>query len=194
DLLSKYGYEVAKNWYVSALFNFRTQFAPGYNYPDANTKILTSDFLSPAYILLSPGVMYKPNDEFSGFISPATARWVIVRNDSLASQGAFGVDSGKHVKFELGAYASFTYIKKISASSVYTGRLDFFSNYLHDPQNIDIYMTNLLVVKVTKVLAMTFTLNLIYDNDIKTVKSDGTSGGPALQLQEILGIGIALKF
>ncbi|PWT76452.1 MAG: hypothetical protein C5B59_06415 [Bacteroidetes bacterium] len=194
DLLSRYGYEIAKKWYLSALFNFRTQFAKGYNYPSANTKVLTSDFLSPAYVLLSPGIMYKPNDEFAAFISPATARWVIVRNDTLASIGAFGVDSGKNVKFELGAFASFTYNKKISANSVYTGRLDFFSNYLHDPQNIDIYMTNLLVVKVTKIISMTFSLNLIYDNDIKTVKSDGTSGGAALQLQEVLGIGLSLKF
>jgi hypothetical protein len=194
DFLSKYGYEVAKSWYLSALFNFRTQFAQGYSYPEDKTRILTSDFFAPAYVLLSPGVNYKPNDHFSVFVSPITARWVIVNNDSLASVGAFGVDSGKNVKLEIGAYATIGYTTKIGANSSYTGRLDFFSNYRHNPQNVDIYFTNLLAVKITKVLAMTFTLNMIYDDDIKTVKDDGTSGGPALQIQEVMGIGLALKF
>ncbi len=33
DLLSKYGYDIGKNWYLSGLLNFRTQFSPGYAYP-----------------------------------------------------------------------------------------------------------------------------------------------------------------
>ncbi len=95
DLLSKYGYDIGRKWYLSALFNFRTQFSKGYNYPDNNSKVLISDFLSPAYILLSPGLDYKPNDNFSFFVSPVTARWVVVKNDSLSAVGSFGVDSGK---------------------------------------------------------------------------------------------------
>ncbi len=193
DLLSKYGYEVAKSWYISGLFNFRSQFAKGYAYPTDSTKTVTSDFLAPAYILLSPGVNYKPNDEFSFFISPVTARWVIVSNDSLARQAAFGVDSGKNSRFEFGAFASISYNKKISASAVYTGRLDLFSNYLHNPQNISLYWTNILSVKVTKVLSMMITANMIYDNDIKSVKADGTAGGPKPQIQERCGIGLGIK-
>src|SRR5688572_28876398 len=59
DLLSKYGYQISGKWYVGALFNFRTQFAEGYNYEkDANgaeVRTLTSKFLAPAYVLLSLG-------------------------------------------------------------------------------------------------------------------------------------------
>ena len=117
-----------------------------------------------------------------------------MNNDSLASVAAFGVDSGKNVKLELGAYASITYNKKIGANSVYNGRLDLFSNYRHKPGNIDIYWTNVLSVKVTKVISMTCTVNVIYDDDIKSVKDDGTVGGPKPQIQEVLGIGLALKF
>ncbi|HLK29556.1 MAG TPA: DUF3078 domain-containing protein [Puia sp.] len=193
DLLSKYGYDMGKNWYASLLFNFRSQFAKGYAYPADLPKQVTSDFLAPAYVLLSPGVNYKPNDDFSFFISPATARWVIVKNDSLASVGAFGVDSGKTSRFEFGAFASITYNKKISPSTVYSGRLDLFSNYLHNPQNVSLYMTNVLAVKISKILSMSLSVNMIYDNDIKTVNSDGTSGGPKLQLQEIFGVGLAIK-
>jgi hypothetical protein len=99
DLTSKYGYDLGKKWYLSGLLDFRTQFAPGYNYPDANTKVLTSTFLAPAYLLLAAGMDYKPNDHFSLFLSPLTIREVIVKNDSLASVGAFGVDSGKTSRF-----------------------------------------------------------------------------------------------
>ncbi|HVY76663.1 MAG TPA: DUF3078 domain-containing protein [Puia sp.] len=193
DVLSKYGYELTKNWYVGALVNVKSQFAPGYAYPADGGHVLTSDFFAPGYILLSPGINYKPNDQFSVFVSPATARWIIVRNDSLASVGAFGVDSGKNSKLEVGAYATINYTHKVGKMAVYTGRLDLFSNYEHKPQNVDVSMTNLLAVKVSGILTMTFALNLIYDDDVKTVKDDGTPGGAALQLQEILGIGIALK-
>jgi Protein of unknown function (DUF3078) len=194
DILSKYGYEIAKSWYVSLLFNARTQFAKGYSYPSSDTRVLTSDFLAPAYVLLAPGINYKPNDNFSVFLSPATVRWLIVKNDSLSNVGAFGIDSGKTVQTEFGAYASISYTKKFGPASAYTGRLDLFSNYLHEPQNIDIYWTNMLAVKVAKLLSMTLSVNVIYDNNVQTVKSDGSKGGPKPQLQEIFGLGLAYKF
>lgn len=194
DLVSKYGYDVGKKWYLSGLFNFRSQFTKGYNYPDQNTKVLTSNFLSPGYFLLSLGMDYKPVENFSLFLSPITAREVVVLNDSLASVGAFGVDSGKHSHFQLGAYASINYKSNLSKTAVYTGKLDLFSDYLRRPQNITLYMTNILAVKVTRLISMSLSVTLIYDNDIKSVKSDGSVGGPALQLQEIMGIGFAYQF
>jgi hypothetical protein len=156
--------------------------------------VKTSDFFAPAYLLLSPGINYKPNNEFSAFLSPFTARWVIVKDDSLASVAAFGVDSGKNVKLELGAYATVSYIKKINANAAYSGRIDLFSNYRHNPRNIDIYWTNMLAVKVTKIISMTINVNLIYDDDIKTIKNDGDSSGPKPQIQEVLGIGLSIRF
>lgn len=194
DLLSKYGYEFRKQWYLSALFNLRTQFSKGYSYTDNNSKVLTSDFFAPAYILLSPGITYQPCNNFSLFLSPVTARWVIVNNDSLSAAGAYGVDPGKKSKVEVGAFASATYKADLSKSASFQGRLDIFSNYQHNPQNIDIYWTNMLLVKVTKIITMNLNVDMIYDNDIKTVKSDGSIGGPTLQLKELMGIGLAVKF
>ncbi|HXB93108.1 MAG TPA: DUF3078 domain-containing protein [Puia sp.] len=194
DLVSKYGYDLGKKWYLTTLFNFRTQFAAGYNYPDANTKVLTSDFLAPAYVLLSEGMDYKPNDHFSVFISPITVRELLVHNDSLAAVGAFGVDSGKKSRFSLGAFASITWKANINKTSVYNTKLDLFSDYLHHPQNISIYWTNILAVKVTRLIAMNLSVTMIYDDNIKSVNADGTAGGPKLQLQELIGIGLAYKF
>jgi hypothetical protein len=194
DITSKYGYDLGKKWYLTTLFDFRTQFSPGYNYPSADGRVLTSDLLAPAYVLLSIGMDYKPNSNFSVFISPITAREVIVKNDSLAAVGSFGVDSGKNSRFEFGAYVSVNYQTNVSKTAAYTGRLDLFSDYTRTPQNIAVYMTNVLSVKVTSLISMLLSVNLIYDNNIKSVRDNGTAGGPALQLQETMGIGFAYKF
>jgi hypothetical protein len=194
DFTSKYGYDLGKKWYLTGLLDFRTQFAPGYNYPNDTSRVLTSDFLAPAYLLLSLGMNYKPNSNFSLFISPITIRELIVDNDSLAAHGSFGVDSGKKSRFEFGAYISVNYNTNLSKTATYTGRLDLFSDYLNNPQNVAIFMTNVMTVKVTSLVSMNLSLTLIYDDRIKSVKPDGSSGGPALQLQEVLGIGFAYKF
>ena len=194
DITSKYGYDVGHKWYLSALLDFRTQFAPGYNYPSQNTRVLTSDFLAPAYLLFAVGMNYKPNSNFSLFLSPATVRELIVNNDSLAAEGAFGVDSGKKSRFEFGAYASINFNTDLSKTTSYVGRLDLFSDYLNKPQNVAVFMTNVVNVKVTSIISMNLSVTMIYDDRIKTVKADGTFGGPSLQLQEILGVGVAYKF
>lgn len=191
DLLSKYGYALDSTWNISVLANFRTQLANGYTYTE-NTKIFSSAFLSPAYALTSIGFDYKPGPSFSFFISPATARWVIVKDDSLAAKGAYGVDPGQHSKFEVGAFASANYIKTISKSLQYRGRLDLFSNYKHNPQNVDVYMTSVLSVSISKVLTASWNLDLIYDDDVRLFGKNGTS--PALQIKSLVGAGLQLKF
>ncbi len=61
DFLSKYGYKVdtTGKWYLSTLFNFRSQFFDGYTYSN-NIPDFSSSFLSPAYVILSVGFDYKP--------------------------------------------------------------------------------------------------------------------------------------
>ena len=195
DFLSKYGYQLGKgHWYASALLNFRTQLTKGYAYPDGDPKVLTSNFLSPAYVLVSPGITYQPNSNFSVSLSPATGRWTIVNDDILSAAGAFGVDPGKKVKTEFGAFGSINYKASISESASYVGRLDLFSNYLHNPQNIDLYMTNMLLVKVTKLITVSLSVDMIYDDDVKTIDSKGNPAGPKLQLKELMGIGLAYRF
>ena len=194
DFVSKYGYDIGKKWYLSGLLNFRSQFAKGFAYPTDSTKVLTSNAFSPAYVLLSAGLDYKPNETFSLFLSPATARWVIVTNDELAAVGAFGVDSGKNVKLELGAYASVNWAKTLTPTTTYKTRLDLFSNYRHDPQNVDIFWTNILMVKVSKFINMNLSVDMIYDNDVPSVKEDGTAGGAKPQIKELLGVGFMYKF
>jgi hypothetical protein len=81
DILSKYGYRIDTTgmWYLSGLFNFRSQFFDGYSFSGSNSNF-TSSFLSPAYIILSAGLDFKPNNTFSVFFSPLTSRTTLVLN------------------------------------------------------------------------------------------------------------------
>jgi hypothetical protein len=191
DLLSKYGYELNPKLNLSSLFNFRSQMLKGYSYT-ATDRTLTSTFLAPAYVLLSLGLDYHPVKNLSIFASPFTSRWTIVKDDSLSAKGLYGVDTGRHSKNELGAYVTINYNAKVNSTVTYKGRLDLFSNYKHNPQNVDLYMTNLFAVKLSRVISATWSLDLIYDDDVKLFGKDGNSAG--LQLKSVIGAGLMVKF
>lgn len=191
DILSKYGYALNDKISLAGLFNFRSQFFKGYTYDDTS-RTLSSDILSPAYVLLSAGIDYKPVEGLSIFVSPITSRWVIVKDDSLSAKGLYGVDPGKHSINEIGAFASVNYFKEINKIVTYKGRLDLFSNYKKKPKNVDLYMTNLFNIKLTKVLSATYSLDLIYDDDVRLFGPNKTS--PGLQIKSLIGLGLLLKF
>ena len=195
DFFSKYGRQAIKSWYYSALINFRTQFSNGYNYPDDS---VISAFLSPAYLLGAVGLDYKPSDAFTAFIAPVTAKITIVNNQVLADAGAFGVDPGKNVRGEFGGYVRVVFKKTLVENINFTTKADFFSNYLHNPQNIDVNWEVLLAMKITKFIAATFSTQLLYDDDIAILeKLDNGTTHPVksmVQFKEILGIGITAKF
>ncbi len=191
DLLSKYGYALNNKLNLSGLINFRSQFFKGYTYDD-NQKFFASAFLSPAYILVAPGLDYKPRENLSIFLSPATSRWVIVKDDMLAARGLYGVDSGKHVNYEIGAFASINYQTDLTSIINYKVRLDLFSNYRQNPKNVDMFMTNNFSVKVGKFITANYNLDLIYDDDVKLFGENNTS--PGLQVKSLAGIGFQAKF
>jgi hypothetical protein len=191
DLLSKYGYELNPKLNLSGLFNFRSQMLKGYSYTETD-RTLTSTFLAPAYVLLSVGLDYHPVKNLSIFGSPFTSRWTIVKDDSLSAKGLYGVDTGRHSKNELGAYVTINYNAKINSTVTYKGRLDLFSNYKHNPQNVDLYMTNLFAVKLSRVISATWSLDLIYDDDVKLFGKEGNSSG--LQMKSVVGAGLMVKF
>lgn len=193
-ITTKYGYEIGKNIYLSGLLDLRTQFTTGYLYSDTARPQKVSNFFAPAYVLASPGLDYKPTDQFSFFLSPITARYVIVADDYLAAQGAFGVDTGHHVKSELGAYLSINWTQQIVKNIVYKTRLDLFSDYKDNPQNLDLFWTNSLNLQVTKYIAANISLNMIYDDNVRVFANPKTGVlGPRLQVQEVIGVGFTLK-
>jgi hypothetical protein len=191
DLLSKGGYQIAPKLSLAALFNFHSQFSRGYNYNTDGSKELLSDFLSPGYILLSLGLDYKPAEGLSIFVSPITSRWTMVKNDSLSAKGAYGVQPGKKSKNEIGAFVTVNYLQNITKTITYKGRLDLFSNYQHNPQNVDVLFNNMFTAKLSKVLAASLSLDMIYDDDVKLFGPSHDS--PAWQIKSLIGVGLSVK-
>jgi hypothetical protein len=197
ELMSKYGRKATKHWFYSAFLSFKSQMTPGYNYPDDSTKI--SNFLAPAYVLGAIGMDYKPSENFSAFIAPFTSKITIVNDKELSAIGAFGVDTGQTMRIEFGGYARFFYKKDFSQNITLQTKLDLFSNYFHNPQNIDINWETLIAVKVSKWITMNLATTLLYDDDIKVPvdrNNDGIIDGEGVrtQFKEVLGVGFSYKF
>jgi len=201
---SKYGQKASKSWYYAALLNFKTQFAPGYNYPNDSVKI--SDIFAPAYLIGALGMDYRPNNVFDCFIAPVTGKLIIVNNTTLANAGDFGVtkavlnDSGKVItpgkktKFEFGGYIRTSLTKDIMKNvNLYT-EADFFSNYLQNPQNIVINWQMLISMKVNKFISATLSTQLIYDDKANIVIDSKGDTGPRTQFKELFGVGFSYKF
>ncbi len=195
DVFSKYGYFLNSKLNVTALFNFRSQFFKGYTYTNnangQSTAALSSDFMAPAYIVLGVGLDYHPVEELSVFVSPLTSRLTIVNNDSLSARGVYGVPAGKKSINAIGAYATIKYDKDLNKIVSYSGELDLFSNYKKHPQNVDVYLTNLFAVELSKVLSATWNFDLIYDDDVRIFGPNKNS--PGLQLKSLIGIGLLVK-
>ena len=126
-------------------------------------------------------------------MSPLTNRTTIVASNKLASRGAYGVDSGNHVYNEVGAFATVNYFTAINKMVTYKGRIDLFSNYSRSPQNVDLYMTNLFTFKINKFLSANYSLDMIYDDDVKIARKDGSTHS-GLQLKSLIGFGFSMPF
>lgn len=197
EINSKWGRELRKPWYFAAVGQFRTQFTEGFN--ASNDRI--SHLFAPAYTIAGLGFDYRPNDDFSVFLSPATMKLTIVNDDRLfrgipEDGRVYGVKNGSTTELELGGYIRAQYKKELAKNITFLTRADLFSNYLRNPQNMDVTWETLWTFKVNDWFAATFNTMLIYDHDIDVPKLKEVEGvkvsapGPGTQFKEVLGIGL----
>jgi len=197
ELQSKFGYAISKKLYYSLLSNFRSQFAPAFNAPGSNQ--LVADFLSPAYQTLSVGIDYNASKHLSFLIAPLTSKLTIVMQDSLSSIGAFGVDSGFVLRSELGAFFNMNLNYDLRKNVNLVSKLQLFSNYMENPQDIDVFWETLWTFKISKYLGFTYSTMLIFDKDILIdidTNNDGITdiAEERVQFKQIFGAGITYKF
>jgi hypothetical protein len=202
----------------AAEVNFKTQFAPGYQLPDDSTVI--SKFMAPGYLILTIGVTYKPADWVSFYLSPATGKFTFVTDPLLSDRGAFGVDTGKTVNSEFGAYFRLNLKKDIMKNITLQSDLTLFNNYTSkDPVNqkkVDVDWQTSINMKVNKFISVSVFTHLIYDYDIKQLVFDGENPvyqvnengqfvtdadgnklqkrDALVQFKEVLGVGFSYKF
>lgn len=199
EFSSKYGQQASEHWYYSALVDFKSQFAHGYANAGDDRDDYISTFFAPAYSNIALGMDYKPNDDFTVFISPLTGKLTIVADTALSNAGAYGIDAGDKLRTEFGAYIKIAYKAEIMENITFQTKLDLFSNYLNKPQNIDVNWDNLLTLKVNEYINASFMFNLIYDDDIKFDVDENNDGVAErqiakVQLKEMFGVGLSYKF
>lgn len=210
DYTSKYGYrlDTAKDFYFTTLFNFKSQFTKAYDYeaPMWDT-FSTSKFFSPAYFILAPGIEYRKGTNLSLFLSPVAGRMTVVDKyyTMRSPEGAFGVENGKSLRFELGAYFSGRYVADITENMSFRTRLDLYSNYLakdytdsagnvvkkDNPGNVDVLWDNLFAWKLSKYFSLTLGGTFIYDNDIpyENTTTDPVTGQEVQKDEPGMGLG-----
>lgn len=198
EINSKYGYELDSSLYLAALAQFKTQFTEGFDVEGYRI----SHFLAPGYALFGLGLDYKPNDKLSVFFSPATARLVIVTDERLFFGSTdpdlriYGVLNGNTTELEFGGYLRVQYQTELAKNITFLTRGDVFSNYLRNPQNMDVTWETLFTFKVNEWFGATLNTLLIYDHDtqLPRMNPEGLPYlGPATQFKETLGIGLTLK-
>ena len=180
ELNSLWGKKASGEWYYSIFFNFKTQMDSGF---DVNQNKI-SRFFSPAYFQFGPGILWKKNNDLSLNFAPTTAKLIVVGNHFTELGPSFGVLQGDNSRFEFGAsisaYCKLNLITNVSLEN----RLNLYSNYLEDPQNVDAdYQIN-VIMKINRFLSANIAFQTIYDdNAIK-----------AVQIREVFGLGANYGF
>jgi hypothetical protein len=192
ELNTKFGKTAFNDWYYSALLNFKTQFLKGYDYP--NDSIPVSEFLSPAYLVFSLGLDYKPSKKLTILISPITSKFTIVADTINYDQTRFGVGQDEYVRKEIGAYVKAISKIKFTEKITLQNKINFFTNYVNKPQNIDVDWEVDLAIKFSNNIKLSVNAHLIYDDDVNYVDKDGEVQGPRLQFKEMLGVGFIYVF
>lgn len=187
--------------------SFKTQYSKGYDY-DKSTSIYISDFLSPAYTILGTGLDYRPTNYLSVYLSPITYKQTYVGNDTLAYYGAFGVQKQdikngeiinfKNLRHEFGAYLDILFKKEVFKNVNISSEINLYSNYLKNPENIDVNWNFEILMKVNSFLNASIRTQLIYDDDIKIADNKQTDGtynfNSRIQFMEAISVGLYYKF
>lgn len=189
ELTSKFGYRAGKNWFYTALLSFKSQFANGYSYAD-DVKTKISSFLAPGYLNLSLGFDYKPTESFSLLIAPISTKMTFINDQTLADAGVYA-PAGESFRGEFGGYIKIAYKKEILKNVILDTQVDFFSNYVDNPQYVDVNWDLLITFKVNEFISASLMTQLIYDYDIKFGPAPGE---PKVQFKELFGLGLAYNF
>jgi hypothetical protein len=168
-------------WYYSAFLNFKTQMDSGF---DAATGVKTTHFFSPAYIQVGLGMLWKKSDNLKVNIAPATSRLILVDGRFTEFGESFGVEQGKTSRFEfgasIGAYYKLTLMENVSMENI----LNLYTNYLENPQNVDLDYTMNLVMSINKYLSANLSFQTIYDDN----------AFKGFQTREVFGVGFNYGF
>ena len=202
EINSKVNHKAFGKFDLSGIFQFKTQFLPGYNYPNDSVKV--SKFFNPATFIFGYGLEYKPDKNTALSFSPLSYKGTFVPDTADINQTKYGIAEDKKSKNELGAYltlnSKLVLFEKINMSN----RIQLFSNFLSKPQNIDVEWEMIATTSLNWFTDLRLNIHLIYDDDTMlpvfengepVLDTDGNQKkAPMVQFKELLGISFIFKF
>lgn len=193
----------------SAIMLFKTQIARGFNYftTDAgkDTSSLVSKFLNPAILTVGLGFDYKPNKKTSINFSPLSYKGTFVTDTVQIDQTQYGIAKNRKSLNEPGA--SFMLTNEINPMKTLSiiNRLQLFTNYIHNPQNVDVDWEMILTAHLNWFTDFRLNTHLIFDDDARTIEKysngkpklmeDGSEKKSArIQFKEMIGFAVSFRF
>lgn len=188
NLMTNYGYDIGKNFYLSTGLQFLSQFSAGYNYSltsNPSFKDRISRFMSPGYVYTGVGILYNPNENFQVIFRPVNGKFTFVIDPYLQKEGKYGLErDGQSMRAELGALVNILYRLKIYKDINLVNQINVFSNYVFHIERVDIAYNGTLNIKFNKFINTVISLDLLYDHDQMQ----------KLQLKQTLGVGFSYNF
>jgi hypothetical protein len=198
--------------------------------PREDSAVLVSRFLARGYSTVALGAEYTPFEGMFIFFSPITMKSTVVGYQPFANAGNFGVRpeyidangvrrAGNNFLFEPGALLDLNFKREVAKNVNIQTKLSLFWAYvrksydidgatgvlLNDTyvfyKNVDVMWDLAVVMKLTRFITASVTTSLIYDDDIKVLRTkfadDPTNPravGPAIQFKQVLGLGLQATF
>jgi hypothetical protein len=210
DLLetnSKINHKAFGKFDFSAIMLFKTQISKGYNYP--NDSVPVSKFLSPAVFTFGFGLDYKPNKTTSINLSPLSYKVTLVTDTGRVpphiDQTKYGIAINKKAFHEPGASLMISNEFSPYKTITIVNRLQLFTNYIHNPQNVDVNWEMIATAKINWFTDVRLNTQLIFDDDTKTpmfyknkqpvLGPDGIQKKTArIQFKELFGFSFVFRF
>jgi hypothetical protein len=161
-----------------ASVTLRTQFAPGYNYPDAAPKEEISKFFDPAYLTQSVGLAWEPTPIFS-------TRLGVGAREVITSQFTAFADDPETAEIEKtriwGGLENISMLKwEFAENMAFISRLELFAPF-NAMDRVVLRSDNFLTAKVNEYVNVG--LNAQFVNDVNI--------SPYTQIKQTLSIGVS---
>lgn len=193
-LMTKYGYKVTDQWYVTALGRFRSQYTEGYQYNTSDgveTKVFNSNWLAPAYIDVSLGMDWHPNTLLSVYVSPAAGRVTLCDEASLRPIYGLEADESSVMTFGASATGKVVYNKQKNLKLAST--LTLFTPYDSDFGQVDVDWDTDISYLFLKVFNVSFKSSLKYYDKVMIADKDGMLHH-RIQWMSMFGLGFGYSF
>lgn len=184
-LSSKVGYQVHKQWYISLMGEFRTNF---WNTWRKNKRTLASSFLTPVRFTLGLGVDYQPIKGLNINLSPAAYKLVYALRDNpdLVDVTEYGIEEGSDLLSEFGSSVRVDWKWKPLRELEMETKFYFFTNYHRVETELELDFNFI----INRYLSAKVMLHPRYDSTTE-VKEGRKS---KLQFKELISVGFSHTF